>query len=165
MAKFKNITVKKRGGGTRLQRVQVLASGKYKFVKNPSKRAHKTPNPRPKKARKVRRRMARRKRSRRSRSLTIPLATVSGALAMIGTPNPSGSSILENAFAGDMNGLMYNLRERFTCVDNTGAFRFDWIIPHYGPLIFGALISKFVGGAPLNLNRKLAAHKIPFLRI
>ena len=34
MATYKNITVKKRGGGTRQQRVQVLASGKYKFVKN-----------------------------------------------------------------------------------------------------------------------------------
>ena len=34
MPTFKNIRIKKRGGGTRLQRVQVLASGKYKFVKN-----------------------------------------------------------------------------------------------------------------------------------
>lgn len=34
MAKYKDIRVKKAGGGTRLQRVQVLASGKYKFVKN-----------------------------------------------------------------------------------------------------------------------------------
>jgi len=34
MTKFKVITIKKRGGGTRKQRVQVLASGKFKFVKN-----------------------------------------------------------------------------------------------------------------------------------
>ncbi len=33
-AKYKNIKVKKKGGGTRMQRVQVLKSGKYKFVKN-----------------------------------------------------------------------------------------------------------------------------------
>jgi len=31
---FKNIRIAKRGGGTRLQRVKVLKSGKYKFVKN-----------------------------------------------------------------------------------------------------------------------------------
>ncbi len=31
---YKNIRIKKPGGGTRLQRVKVLASGKYKFVKN-----------------------------------------------------------------------------------------------------------------------------------
>ncbi|GAI47681.1 unnamed protein product, partial [marine sediment metagenome] len=39
MPTFKNIRIKKRGGGTRLQRVQVLASGKYKFVKNLKKAA------------------------------------------------------------------------------------------------------------------------------
>jgi len=38
MPTFKNIRIKKRGGGTRLQRVQVLASGKYKFVKNTGSR-------------------------------------------------------------------------------------------------------------------------------
>lgn len=34
MPKFKNIRIKMKGGKSRLQRVQVLASGKYKFVKN-----------------------------------------------------------------------------------------------------------------------------------
>lgn len=42
MPTYKNITIKKRGGGTRLQRVQVLASGKYKFVKNVGSKARKT---------------------------------------------------------------------------------------------------------------------------
>jgi len=37
MPTFKNIRIKMRGGKTRLQRVQVLASGKYKFVKNLTK--------------------------------------------------------------------------------------------------------------------------------
>lgn len=34
---FKNIRIPKIGGGSRLQRVKVLASGKYKFVKNLAK--------------------------------------------------------------------------------------------------------------------------------
>ncbi len=42
MATYKNIRIPKRGGGSRLQRVQVLASGKYKFVKNLKKSASKT---------------------------------------------------------------------------------------------------------------------------
>ena len=42
MPTYKNITIKKRGGGTRLQRVQVLASGKYKFVKNVGSKAKKS---------------------------------------------------------------------------------------------------------------------------
>ena len=35
--KYKIIRIKKAGGGTRPQKVQVLASGKYKFVKNSTK--------------------------------------------------------------------------------------------------------------------------------
>ena len=35
--KIKTIKIKKPGGGTRLQKVMVLASGKYKFVKNTTK--------------------------------------------------------------------------------------------------------------------------------
>jgi len=34
MVTYKNIRIKKPGGGTRLQRVKVLANGKYRFVKN-----------------------------------------------------------------------------------------------------------------------------------
>ena len=34
MPTYKNIRIKMKGGKTRIQRVQVLASGKYKFVKN-----------------------------------------------------------------------------------------------------------------------------------
>ena len=37
MPKYKTIRIKKAGGGTRPQKVQVLASGKYKFVKNNTK--------------------------------------------------------------------------------------------------------------------------------
>lgn len=39
---YKNIRIRKAGGGTRLQRVQVLASGKYKFVKNNTKKSRST---------------------------------------------------------------------------------------------------------------------------
>jgi len=35
---IKTITIKKRGGGTRKQKVQVLKSGKFKFIKNSTKR-------------------------------------------------------------------------------------------------------------------------------
>ena len=35
---IKTIRIRKAGGGTRLQKVEVLKSGKYKFVKNGKKR-------------------------------------------------------------------------------------------------------------------------------
>jgi hypothetical protein len=132
-------------------------------------RGKNTSNPRPSKtARKVRRSMARRysrRRGRRRGSMTIPMATVAGIGAMLGSANPSGTSIIDSVMSGDINRLLYDARERFACVDMYGRFRPDWVLPHWGPLIFGALISKFVGGSPLNINKKLAAHRIPFLRI
>jgi len=36
--KTKTITIKKKGGGKRKQKVQVLASGKYKFIKNTARK-------------------------------------------------------------------------------------------------------------------------------
>lgn len=41
MSKFRNIRVKKAGGGYRTQRAMVLASGKLKFVKNRGSHGHK----------------------------------------------------------------------------------------------------------------------------
>lgn len=129
------------------------------------KKKKKSSNPRPIKARKVKRKLARRKRKRRSRKMTIPLALVGGVSSMFLAPNPSGRSIAEDALNGDINALLYDFRERFACVNNMGNFEVGWILPHYGPVIMGALISKFIGGSPINLNRRLAAANIPFIRI
>ena len=74
MATFKNIRIKMKGGKSRMQRVKVLASGKYKFVKNLTKRGPKTPTRRtrrktnPGRKRGVRR-MGRRKRRRGGKSI------------------------------------------------------------------------------------------------
>jgi len=43
MTTYKNIRLKMKGGKTRLQRVMVLASGKYKFVKNLTKKRSGSP--------------------------------------------------------------------------------------------------------------------------
>lgn len=74
MPKFKNIRVKMKSGKSRLQRVKVLASGKYKFVKNPTKRvtrrSRKKSNPG---RRRGVRRMARRKKKKGGKSTTRTL--------------------------------------------------------------------------------------------
>jgi len=77
---FKIITIKKRGGGTRKQRVQVLASGKFKFVKNKTrsitkrvkKRVSKTIK-RVKRSSRVVKRRSTKRRSTRSITSKIPL--------------------------------------------------------------------------------------------
>mgnify|MGYP001406814875 FL=1 len=88
MPTYKNITIPKRGGGTRKQRVQVLASGKYKFVKNLKKKARKAVS----KARKPKRRVTRS--SGRSRRKT----TVAKKGSFFG--NLSGVGMVEDAAWG-----------------------------------------------------------------
>lgn len=63
--KTKTITMKKPGGGTRKQKVQVLASGKYKFIKNnPGRKSNRKRNPSNKKNRR-RNRVANKNKKRR----------------------------------------------------------------------------------------------------
>jgi hypothetical protein len=59
-----------KGGKSRLQRVKVLASGKYKFVKNLKKRLSRTRKASPSRRRGGIKTMARRKRRRGGKSLT-----------------------------------------------------------------------------------------------
>ena len=158
--KTKNIRIKKRGGGTRLQRVQVLASGKYKFIKNrgrsaPKKRAGSKPKRRVK-------RTARRKRRRGKRNMTIPLAPIAGiGFALAGGQYPP----LEAAMAGNYEAALIRLAERFCGVGRPGVFEPHKLAQGLFPVIMGLLVHKFVGGPPLNANRMLAAAGVPLIRI
>jgi hypothetical protein len=66
----------------------------------------------------------------------LPLA---GLGAMVATPGFRGVSIVDDVMKGDFNGAMYDARERFLCVDNTGKFQVGWVLPNYAPLIFGVI--------------------------
>jgi len=92
---IKNIRIKKRGGGTRMQRVEVLKSGKFKFLKNIKTRAKSA-------ARKVKSKVKR----RRSTSKTTPKRKSSNSRSVIGkfglgkiTNNPTLKKILMAAGA------------------------------------------------------------------
>ena len=65
--------------------------------------------------------------------------------------------------AGKWDDVAYNMREKLAGVDAEGKFHLDWVIQGWLPTIAGGLVSKFVGGWPLNLNRKLK--DIPFIKI
>ena len=103
------------------------------------------------------------KRRRRKRSMKIPLATVAGIIAGICRRAPSGRTIPQDIIKGDIDAALYDAKEIFTGFDLYGKFRPEWLVETYGPMIVGALISKFVGGWPINLNRKLK--DIPFIKI
>ena len=44
---------------------------------------------------------------------------------------------------------------RFVGIGRDGKFYPDYIMQTYTPMVAGALISKFIGGGPLNVNRKI----------
>ena len=158
MPSFKNIRLKMKGGKTRTQRVQVLASGKYRFVKNIGSRSSKVTRT-VKKTTRRRFSLARRRRGRRgSRKFTLPLAPIAGLIAA-----PAVRAGINAAIAGDVNGVMY---EAAKFVGITGD-RFDAfaLASNVTPLLIGCLVHKFVGGAPLNLNRMLASAGVPIIRI
>jgi len=118
----------------------------------------KSSNPRPKtKARKVRRNMAKKKR-RRSRSMTIPLAPIIGLASGLALP-------AQEIIAGRIESGMDIALANFTGFSKDGSFNMERLKRGLLPVIAGLLVHKFVGGAPLNLNRVLAASKVPFIRI
>ena len=162
---FKNIKIKKRGGGTRLQRVQVLASGKYKFVKNlttsvkksPSKKAVKTTS-----KRKVTRKLGKSKKKRRTK--TIPLAIVlGGAAGIVGRPPGAHASPLEATMQGDYNGAMNLLIENFTgFYPPEGRWDIQRAVGLKG-LVIGAVVHKVMGW--LGINRSFANLPAPLNKI
>ena len=157
MPKFKNIRLKMKGGKTRTQRVQVLASGKYRFVKNIGSQSRKLTRTVKKTKRRIGK-LARRRGRRGSRKFTLPLAPIAGLLAA-----PAVGATIKAAMAGDVDGVLYEAKKfvGFTG-DQFDAFALG---SNVLPIVSGLLIHKFVGGAPLNLNRMLASAGVPFIRI
>lgn len=157
MVKFKNIRIKMKGGKSRLQKVKVLASGKYKFVKNVKSRSKKLT----KSSKKTKRRktnLARRKRRRGRRKFTIPIAPIVGLAAGMAEP-------IDAAINGDIQGAINGLKWNYLGIGHDGRFEPAAMTKGLLPLVLGLLVHKFVGGAPLNLNRTLANAGVPFIRI
>jgi len=156
MPTYKNIRIKKRGGGTRLQRVQVLASGKYKFVKNISKSST---------TKKTKKKTGSKKMTKR-RNFTIPAALVSGAaLGFVIKPASNWDSPYEAVKRGNIDVAIKN----YACNmigyrADTGAI-FDTTIGMKGlwALIGGFMIHKLA--TVIGLNRALGRARIPYLRV
>ena len=147
MTTYKNIRIPKRGGGTRLQRVQVLASGKYKFVKNVGGRTTKKKKSGSSKPTKKVTKTAKKKRRRGRRS--IPLAPLIGLVGSAAEP-------IKRAMGGDWQGAIGEARNIYTGFNEQGKFNAGWLVKGWGPIVLGCLIHKFVGGWPINANRYLA---------
>ena len=144
---FKNIRIKKPGGGTRLQRVKVLKSGKYKFVKNLTKsRKKSSSNPSKKGGNKS---------MGKTRKTTIPLAPIAGlAPTVIGVwSRRSSPKDAVNHLARSMVGFDIN----------TGQFTTAELGQGILPLLAGLAVHKLA--ARFGINRMLAQAGVPVIRI
>lgn len=104
--------------------------------------------------------MARYRRARRhySKKMTLPIAVIAPLAYSMATP-------AQRLMAGDINGAMDALRWSFTGINQAGQFDFNGLKSGLLPVVGGLLIHKFVGGAPLNLNRSLSSAGVPLVRI
>jgi len=115
MPKYKNISIKKRGGGTRKQRVQVLKSGKYKFVKNTKRKSSSKTSKRKVNKTAKRRRRYTKKKKRSSGRKRLPLSVINGTLVSVfGAPNPGWSSVADNFSAGNYVGAAQSFLAAWT---------------------------------------------------
>jgi hypothetical protein len=67
--------------------------------------------------------------------------------------------------SGDFNQAANELKWRYLGIDGNGNFNVMGMLGGTVPLILGGLVHKFVGGAPLNVNRMLAQSGLPVIRI
>ena len=105
--------------------------------------------------------MAKTKSSRRRAAMSIPLGPVFGlvGLTMTSRPTSVGHTILFDAVAGDMVGVVATGKELLLGLDQYGQFHMDWLFKGWTPFIVGMvahiLASKF------GVNRMLAASRLP----
>jgi len=97
---------------------------------------------------------------RRIKKLNLPIALIAGTAA--GLIDPFKAAVQEKDPGKALRIISYHyLGYNVT----TGQFDINGLKKGTLPLIAGALIHKFVGGAPLNVNKSLAGAGVPILRI
>lgn len=98
------------------------------------------------------------KKKRGKRKFTIPIAPIIGLGVGIA---PAVKDLMDGEVEFAMNKLKYSYLG--LTPDNT--FKPEALLSGLVPLVLGALVHKFVGGAPLHMNRMLAQANVPIIRI
>jgi hypothetical protein len=141
MATYKNIRIPKRGGGTRTQRVQVLKSGKYRFVKNLKSGVRKVASRiRKKTKRRKTRTMARRK--RRSRRSFLGSSTIFKFIRLGALIAPA--IYRYNLAGGGAHGVRRAF-ESFAGIDHNGKFNTGILAASWLPFIMTNLVTHGIG--------------------
>jgi len=101
------------------------------------------------------------KKKKKKASFKLPLATVLGLAA--GFVGPGGDSPIEYGIKGDYRSAIVRLVKSYVGYDaNTGKLDLGQMASGTLPLIIGCLVSQFVGGWPLNVNRRI---RLPLIKI
>lgn len=90
------------------------------------------------------------------RKMNLPLALIAGVGAGLVDSYAHRGADFSNFFPNYM-AVMTGYHQ--------GQFNAEHLKRGLFPLVLGVLVHKFVGGAPLNVNRALAAAGVPILRI
>lgn len=99
------------------------------------------------------------KKKRGPRKFTIPLAPILGLAAGLAKP-------LQFLLAGQVEYAVIEATRNYTGYDmQAQSFWAPNLMKGLVPLLIGLGVHKFVGGAPLNANRMLAAANVPIIRI
>jgi len=144
MVKYKNIRVKMKGGKSRLQRVKVLASGKYKFVKNLKRKVTRRKS-------RVTRRKTRRKRNNPKRRVNRT-AKGKSLVQSVTKIAKAGSLLVPVAIAATSPGdarhkvIMYtSFVSGFDLGGGKAKFKLDRLLTGWGPYLGVSAASKIVG--------------------
>lgn len=158
-------TIRMRGGGTRRQKVQILKSGKWKFLKNPKKSSStkKKPSKLKKYVRRAKRKVAKKKR-RRNNKRKIPLFAAAGFAApfFMGSEWSGGNSVVGRLLEGNLEDAGKIAMAHFTGIDPyTHKFNFGMLWNQtITPIFIGSFMSMLA--SKLGFNRRL---NLPFVKL
>lgn len=98
------------------------------------------------------------KKKRGKRKFTIPIAPVVGLMAGLAGP-------IKDLMDGEVDFAVNKLKYSYLGITPDGVFKAEALMSGLFPLIIGGLVHKYVGGAPINMNRMLAQANVPIIRI
>jgi hypothetical protein len=105
--------------------------------------------------------MAKKRRRRKKNGMNIPLAIVGGLGVGLSEPIEAAINGKIVGTGGAVDWLTWNYTGYSMTQKNFDITRAKGL----AGLVLGALIHKYVGGAPLNVNRALASSGIPLIRV
>jgi hypothetical protein len=72
---------------------------------------------------------------------------------------------IKDLMDGEVEYAVNKLKYSYLGLTTENVFKAEALMSGLAPLIIGGLVHKYVGGAPINMNRMLAQANVPIIRI